>query len=118
MTEDQDITHVRGDDLQIPVTVTLDASRTLDDSETWSWYLRRDATSPRLIFKTDAGGTITTDGSTFQPTVVIADTDFPVTTFPPSTTDQKFVHELQMTKDGLKETVMRGTFTLRADVVR
>jgi hypothetical protein len=116
MQTDQDVTHIRGDDLQIPVTVSLDESRTLAGDEDWKWELKRDVDAPSLISKTSAVQ-ITIDGTTKQPTILLDADDFPVLTFPPAATDQVFIHELQMTKDSKVETIMRGTFTLRSDVV-
>jgi hypothetical protein len=118
MTDDQDVTHVRGDDLQIPVTVTLDESRTLDGTETWKWGLKRDVDTPSLISKTSPSSGITVDGSTYQPTIVLSGSDFPASTFEASVTDQKFIHELQMVKSSKTETVLRGSFTVRSDVVK
>ena len=118
MKSDQDLTHIRGDDLEIPVTVTLDQSRTLDGTETWKWVMKTNVESHALISKTSPSSGITVDGTSKQPTVVIDAADFPVASFPDSTTDQPFLHELQMTKSTKVETVMRGTFTLRTDLVR
>jgi len=117
MKEDQNITHVRGDDLDVPITVTLDQSRTLDGAETWKWQLRRDVTGHALIEKTSPTG-IEIDSGTKQPTLKLAAGDFPTSTFPPSNVDQRFVHELQMTSNLKVETISRGTFTLKSDIVR
>lgn len=116
MQDNQDVTHVRGDDLKIPVTVSLDQSRTLDGTETWKWVLRERVTTPVLLTKTSPAG-ITIDGTTFQPTIVLAAADFLVSAFPDSVADQKYVHELEMTKGGNIETVTRGTLTIITDVV-
>ena len=117
MTNDQSVTHIRGDDLKIPVTVTLDQSRTLDGAESWTWTLRRTVQTVALATKTSPSG-VTIDGSTSQPTIVLVPADFPISTFPESITDQTYIHELQMVKDTKTETVMRGIFTLTSDVVR
>jgi len=119
MTDDQDITYIRGDDISIPCTVTLDESRTLAGTETWKWELKRDVTSPALISKTSPSSGITVDGSTYQPTVVIDNGDFTTLAFPSSVTDQIYAHELQMTlASGKVETVLRGRFTVRSDLVQ
>ncbi len=115
MTPDQDIAHVRGDDLQVPVTVTLDQSRTLDGSESWLWAMRINETKPVLLTKTDPTA-ITIDGGTFQPTILLTPADFPTTTFPPSATPIAYVHELSMTKSGKVETILRGALTLTSDI--
>jgi len=117
MKTGQDITYVRGDDVIINVTVSLDESRTLDGSETWKWNLKRGVDSHSSLAKTSAGGTITVDGTTKQPTIVIAASDFPTNTFPASVVDQLYTHELQMTKSSKVETVTRGRFTLQSDIV-
>ena len=117
MTDGQDVTHIRGDDLQMPVTVTLDESRTVGGSETWKWELKRGVDTPSLISKTSPSSGITIDGSTSQPTIVLTGSDFPTSTFDSSVTDQRFIHELQMVKDSKTETVLRGVFTVRSDVV-
>jgi hypothetical protein len=117
MTDDQDVTHIRGDDLQMPVTVTLDESRSLDGTEAWKWQLKRGVDSPSLISKTSPSGGITVDGSTDQPTIVITGSDFAASVFPPSTIDQLYLHELQMTKSAKVETVLRGSFVVRSDAV-
>jgi hypothetical protein len=118
MTEGQDLTHIRGDDLQIPVTVTLDEARTLDGDETWNWVLKREIGSPVSLSKGTTPGTgITVDGSSFQPTIVLTDTDFPTSSFPSSIVNQVYIHELQMTKSAKIETILRGKFTLKSDVV-
>lgn len=117
MKTNQDFTHVRGDDLQVPVTVELDGGRTLDGTESWKWELKRSVGSPVLVAKTSPSG-VTIDGSTNQPTIVLTPSDFPVLEFPASTTDQVFAHELQMTKSSKVETVLRGTLTLISDLVQ
>ena len=115
MTDDQDITYIRGDDLSIPCTVTLDDSRTLDGDETWAWQLKRDVESPTLLSKTDSAG-ITVDGSTNQPTIVIANSDFTTLQFPPSVTDQIYLHELQMTKSANHSMPVLAVHGLRVSV--
>lgn len=115
MTEDQNITHVRGDDLSISVSVTLDNERTLDGSESWKWVLKTNAGAHALVTKTDSSG-ITVDGSTHQPTVVLTPSDFATSSFPNSVNSKTFVHELEMTKSTKVETVTRGTFTLVSDI--
>lgn len=117
MTDEQDVTHIRGDDLQMPVTVTLDESRTLDGTETWKWELKRGVDTPSLISKTSPSSGITVDDATYQPTVVLAGSDFPTSTFDSKVTNQLFIHELQMVKSSKTETVLRGSFTVRSDVV-
>ena len=113
MTDDQNITHIRGDDLLIPITVTLDQSRTLDGTETWRWVLKTNAEGHALVTKTSGSG-ISTDSN--QPIVTLTPSDFPVGSFPQSTVDKRYVHELQMTKSGKVETITRGTFTLVSDI--
>lgn len=116
MKTGQSITHVRGDNLDVPVTVTLDQSRTLAGDETWKWVLRKDVRADALVTKISTDATeIEVDASTKQPTIKLEPSDF--TSFRSSTTDQVFVHELQMTKDAKVETVMRGSFTLQTDIV-
>ena len=118
MNDDQDVTYVRGDDLSIPCTVSLDESRALAGTETWRWELKRDVTAPTLISKTSQSGGITVDVSTYQPTIVIENGDFSLLQFPSNATDQLYTHELQMTlASGKVETVLRGSFTVRSDVV-
>ncbi len=117
MTEGQDLTHVRGDDLQIPVTVTLDEARALDGTETWKWALKREIGSPVSLSKASPSTGITVDESSFQPTIVLTDTDFPTSSFPSSIVNQVYIHELQMTKSSKVETILRGKFTLKSDVV-
>ena len=117
MTEDQGVTHVRGDDLQIPVTVTLDESRTLDGTETWKWELKREIGAPVSISKTSPSTGITVDGSSYQPTIVLTGADFPTSSFPTSISNQVYIHELQMTKSSKVETILRGQFILKSDVV-
>ena len=117
MTDDQDITYIRGDDLSIPVTVTLDNSRSLDGTEAWKWELKRDVESPAVLSKTSPSSGITIDGSTNQPSIVITPSDFTLLKFPSSITDQTYKHELQMTKDSKIETILRGKFTVRSDIV-
>ena len=118
MTNDQNITYIRGDSLEIPVTVSLDESRTLDGTESWKWQIKRDVESRVLVSKTSPSSGITVDGSTNQPTVVIDPADFPILEFPSSVTDQVYIHELQMTKSGKVETILRGRFTVQSDVVQ
>ena len=115
MTDDQNLTHIRGDDLSIPVTVTLDQSRSLDGNETWKWVLKANAESHALVTKTSPTG-ITLDGSTHQPTIVLTPADFSSSQFPDSINDQVMLHELEMTKSCKVETILRGTFTLRTDI--
>ncbi len=116
MLEDQDITHVRGDDLKIPFTITLDQSRTLNDAESWEWQLRLNVETDALITLTKGSGIATVAN---QPEVTLLAADFPVgATFPISSVDRVYFHELQMTKSGLVETVARGAFTLKSDGVR
>lgn len=115
MKTDQNITHIRGDDLSISVTVTLDESRALDGNETWKWALKTNAESHALVTKTSPTG-ITIDGSSHQPTIVLAPADFPESNFPNSLNDKIYVHELEMTRGGKVETVSRGTFTLVSDI--
>ena len=117
MTEGQDLSHIRGDDLQIPVTVTLDQSRVLDGTETWKWELKREVGAPSLSKGTTPDTGITVDGSSFQPTIVLTGTDFPTSNFPSSIVNQVYIHELQMTKSSKIETILRGKFTLKSDVV-
>ena len=117
MTEGQDLSHIRGDDLQIPVTVTLDQSRVLDGTETWKWELKREVGAPVGISKSSPSSGITVDGSSFQPTIVLTGTDFPTSNFPSSIVNQVYIHELQMTKSSKIETILRGKFTLKSDVV-
>jgi len=117
MTEGQDLSHIRGDDLQIPVTVTLDQSRVLDGTETWKWELKREVGAPVGISKSSPSTGITVDGSSFQPTIVLTGTDFPTSNFPSSIVNQVYIHELQMTKSSKIETILRGKFTLKSDVV-
>ena len=115
MKTEQNFTHVRGDNLALAFTVTLDNSRTLDGSETWTWALALAPTETALITKTNSSG-ISVDGSTNQPTVSLAPADFPTSTFPKRNSDQRFIHELQMVKNSNVETVARGTLTLISDV--
>ena len=117
MTEGQDLSHIRGDDLQIPVTVTLDQSRVLDGTETWKWELKREVGAPVSISKSSPSTGITVDGSSFQPTIVLTGADFPTSNFPSSIVNQVYIHELQMTKSSKIETILRGKFTLKSDVV-
>lgn len=117
MTEGQDLTHVRGDDLQIPVTVTLDQSRVLDGNETWKWVLKREVGSPVSVSKASPSTGITVDSDSFQPTIVLSGTDFPTSDFPSSVVNQVYIHELQMTKSAKIETILRGKFTLKSDIV-
>jgi hypothetical protein len=117
MTEGQDLSHIRGDDLQIPVTVTLDQSRVLDGTETWKWELKREIGSPVSISKSSPSSGITVDESSFQPTIVLTGADFPTSNFPSSIVNQVYIHELQMTKSSKIETILRGKFTLKSDVV-
>jgi hypothetical protein len=117
MTEGQDLSHIRGDDLQIPVTVTLDQSRVLDGTETWKWELKREVGAPVGISKSSPSTGITVDESSFQPTIVLTGADFPTSNFPSSIVNQVYIHELQMTKSSKIETILRGKFTLKSDVV-
>lgn len=116
MLTDQDVVHVRGDDLQIPVTVTLDQGRVLDGSETWEWRLRKNAEDVVLLTKTSPAG-ITKAGPTFQPVIILAAVDFVAAQFPDSIDPSHHIHELEMTKDGKVETVFQGQFTVLTDVV-
>lgn len=115
MKTGQDITHVRGDDLAISVTVTLDNSRSLDGTEAWRWVLRANPEQHALVSKTSVSG-IALDGSTHQPTITIGSADFPLSEFPSSIADRIYMHELQMTKSGSVETILRGSFTLVSDI--
>jgi len=117
MTNEQDVTHIRGDDLQMPVTVTLDESRTLDGTETWKWVLRRGVDTPSLVSKSSPSSGITVDEATNQPTIVLAASDFPTSVFQAAVTDQIYLHEMQMVKSGKTETILRGSFTVRSDAV-
>ena len=114
MIENQDVVHIRGDARSLVWTVTLDQSRTLVGTETWLWVLRRAAGSTVLLSKTLGAG-ITVDGA-FQPTVALTAADFPTSGFPLNPVSQYYVHELQMTKDALPETVGRGKFTVQSDI--
>ena len=116
MIENQNITHVRGKDLVVPVTVTLDQSRTLAGTETWKWVLKLNVTTAVLLTLTDAGGGIT-NASPFQPALIFTPADFPIGTFPDKIQKQTFLHALEMTKDGKKEAVMRGFLFLLSDIV-
>lgn len=108
-------TIIRGDDFQQPFTVTLDQSRTLDGSETWKFTVRLNKTSAVLLTLTSSGGGITTDAVTFQPTVVFTPADFSgFTTY----SDQTYVYDLEMTKDGKFETYAIDDLTITGDVSR
>lgn len=116
MQTDQHVVHVRGDDLQIPCTITLDQSRTLDGSEEWEWVVKKTVAGSALVTKTSPSG-ILINGTTKQPTIVLAAGDFLVAKFPDTVPPQQHIHELEMTKDSKVETVLRGQFTVLADVV-
>ena len=114
MKTGQTITYIRGDDLSIPVTVTLDNSRTLDGTETWSWTVKKDVRGSALLSKTSASSSeISVDGSTYQPTILVAPSDF--SAYRSSATDQSYVHELQMVKDTKTERPVQQTLTLRTN---
>lgn len=116
MLTGQDVIHLRGDDLAIPVTVSLDQSRSLDGGETWKWVLRKTVEGAALVTKVSSAQ-ITHAGPSFQPIVVLLAADFLAANFPNSIDPQHYIHELEMTKDGLVETVLRGRFTVLSDVV-
>ena len=116
MLTDQDVLHVRGNDLRIPVLVSLDEGRDLDGSELWKWALKKNQTTAELLGKTHLAG-ITVDGTTFQPTIVLTAGDFLPAKYPDALEPLQHIHELQMTKDTKVEAVLRGQFTVLTPVV-
>lgn len=103
----------RGDDYQQPFTVTLDQSRTLNGSESWTFTVRETKSGPALLTLTSPTG-ITVDGS-FQPTVVFTPSDFSgFSTFE----DTVYLFDLEMTKDGKYETLVVDELTIIGDISR
>ena len=117
VSTDQDFTVVRGDDVQQPFTVTLDQSRTLDGSETWNFTIRKEKAGTSLATLTSTISTqISVGASTFQPTVIFGPSTLPVASFQPKEVDAEYWYDLQMTKDGLIETVAIGKITVISDI--
>lgn len=122
MKENQDVDYVRGDAMDIAYTITLDESRTLDDTELWSFSVRKyvDGTKGSgviagsaglVIQRTKTGGAITVSGQVV--TVGLVAADFAEVT---KTQDINYACELAMVKDTLPETQARGNFKLRVDI--
>ncbi len=109
---------VRGTDVSQPWTVTLDQSRSLDGNETWSWTCRKNKGDGAgvLLTLTSAGGTITIDGGTKQPTLVFADSATTEALFPSTNTPEGYQHQLVMTKSSLVEAVAEGVMTVIGSV--
>lgn len=117
MLTGQDVLHVRGDDLDIPVTITLDQGRTLNGTESWKWVLRRTVEGTDLLTKVQPTQITIGNSPGFNPTVHLLAADFLAAQFPDKIDPQHYIHELQMTKDSKVETVLRGQFTVLSDVV-
>lgn len=109
----------RGTDVKQPFTVTLDQGRTLDGNETWEWQCKKNKTdTSALITKTSGAGTITVDGSTFQPTAVFVPADTPRNNFPASEEPTQYWHGLEMIKDTKLEAQLEGKMGVNTDVAQ
>lgn len=116
MLTDQDVLHVRGNDMRIPCLISLDQERVLAGDESWKWVLKKNQTTAELLAKSEGGG-IEIDPTNHQPTILLTTGDFLVGNYPDSLEPLQHIHELQMTKDTKVETVLRGQFTVLTAVV-
>lgn len=108
-------TVVRGDDFIQPFLVTLDDSRTLDGSETWSAELRASATGSALMSFSVGAGTIDVDPVTFQPSMVFLRNNYGNI---PIGKDTNYFYSLRMSKGGKVETSALDVTTIRTDLSR
>jgi len=109
---------VRGDNLSIRFRTTLDQGRTLNGTEGWTFAAKRRKTdvAPGLLLTKTFGSVEIADQTTFDPVVHIAPDDMPKSIFLPSSRDRDWFFDLQMTKDGLVETVASGIMVVVTDV--
>lgn len=113
-------TIVRGDDYKQPFTITLDQSRSLDGTESWTTTLRESKTSSALLVLSSPSSGIEVEASghatrPFQPTLVFTPADYANLT---PDRDQDYHYDLQMTKDGKFETPVVDIMTVRGDLTR
>ena len=117
VTTGADFTIVRGDDVQQPFTITLDQSRSLDGTETWTLTIRKEKAGTALVtLQSPAASGISVGVSTFQPTAVFSPTTLTVALFPATEVDREYWYDLEMTKDGNVETVAIGKITVISDI--
>ena len=118
VTHNQNFEVVRGDDLRQPFTVSLDASRVLDGTETWRLTIRRHYNTSQLAqLVSPAINGIEITAGTFQPVAIFTPARLPVAVFNAyGNKSTKYYYDLEMTKDGLVETVADGQVTVWPDV--
>lgn len=116
-TTELDFSVMRGEPFKKGIVVTLDQSRTLDGSEDWEFTARVDATTSPVIELSKSAGTIevtTVEGQANMPQLFFKESSFSGVTI--AADDLVLNYDLQMTKDGNKETVIPrretdGTYT-------
>ena len=111
-----EFSYIRGDDFIQPFTPSLDQSRTLDGTEAWTFSVRETKTGSVLLTLTKAGGGIQIDGSN-NPEVIFTPTTLDTTNFPPGA-DKTYIYDLEMVKDGKRETGVIDNFTVIGDISR
>ena len=119
MKLDQDFAVLTGEDVIQPFTVTLDAKRNLDGSETWRCQIRdKPSDAAFLVELTSAGGEIEVDGTTFYPRLVFTPALLSTSNFVPTDKPRDLPYDLEMTKDTKVETVAKGKVEVTTDITR